>query len=68
MEGLAVRAGSEPHEVFVYLMSDNNFNTRLQHTYLMMFRLLLEPEEEVPSVTAPAEGVLTLPHSPTEAE
>lgn len=68
MEGLAVRAGSEPHEVFVYLMSDNNFNTRLQHTYLMMFRLLLEPDEAAPSVTAPAESVLTLPHNPTEAE
>ncbi|MDO8288057.1 MAG: esterase-like activity of phytase family protein [Parvibaculum sp.] len=62
MEGLAVRAGPKG-DVFVYVMSDDNFNT-LQHTYLMMFRL----KAETLSPTAPPESVLTLPHSPTEAE
>lgn len=56
MEGLAVRA-DEKGEVLVYVMSDDNYNT-LQKSLLMMFRMKL----------APAEGVLTLPHSPTAAE
>tara|TARA_R110000868_G_scaffold42158_9_gene143010 strand:+ start:302 stop:1435 length:1134 start_codon:yes stop_codon:yes gene_type:complete len=56
MEGLAVRT-DEKGEVLVYVMSDDNYNT-LQKSLLMMFRMKL----------APAEGVLTLPHSPTEAE
>tara|TARA_R110002074_G_scaffold102128_2_gene220608 strand:+ start:3150 stop:4307 length:1158 start_codon:yes stop_codon:yes gene_type:complete len=56
MEGLAVRAGDKG-EVLVYVMSDDNYSP-LQKTLLMMFRLKL----------APAEGVLTLPHSPTKAE
>ena len=57
MEGLAVRAGDKG-EVLVYVISDDNYSP-LQKTLLLMFRLKL---------TAPSEGVLTLPHSPTRAE
>lgn len=56
MEGLAVRAGDKG-EVLIYVMSDDNYSP-IQKTLLMMFRLKL----------APAEGVLTLPHTPTKAE
>ncbi len=62
MEGLAVRAG-EKGDVFVYVMSDDNFSD-LQHTYLVMFRI----KAASLSPTAPPEGVLTLPHSQTKAE
>jgi hypothetical protein len=70
MEGLAVRSGSEPDEVFVYLISDNNYNTTLQHTYLMMFRMELpqKPASVATPALAPASGVLTPPHSQAEGE
>jgi len=62
MEGLSVRAGDNG-DVFVYVMSDDNFS-RLQHTYLLMFRL----KAASLSPTAAPEGVLTPPRSPTKAE
>ena len=62
MEGLAVLA-DDKGDVLVYVMSDDNFNP-LQHTYLMMFRL----KAASLSLTAPPEGVLTLPRSQTKAE
>lgn len=38
MEGLSVRKGANG-ETFVYIVSDDNFNTPLQQTLLMMFEL-----------------------------
>ena len=59
MEGLAVRQ-DEKGQVFVYLISDNNYSL-LQHTYLMMFKLKLAPAEG-------SLGTITLPHNPAGAE
>ena len=59
MEGLAVRQDEEG-QIFVYLISDDNYSA-LQHTYLMMFRLKLPPAEG-------SLGTLTLPHNPATAE
>ena len=59
MEGLAVRQDSKG-QIFVYLISDDNYNI-LQHTYLMMFKLKLAPAEG-------SLGTLTLPPSPAAAE
>lgn len=56
MEGLAVREGNKG-EILVYVISDDNYSA-LQRTLLLMFRLKL----------APADGVLTLPHTPKAAE
>jgi len=38
MEGLSVRKGADG-ETLVYVVSDDNFNTPLQQTLLMMFEL-----------------------------
>lgn len=58
MEGLAVRE-DEKGNLFVYVISDDNFNP-LQRTLLLMFKLDLGEKAQL----APAEGTLTPPRSP----
>lgn len=62
MEGLAVRE-DEAGNLFVYVLSDDNFNP-LQRTLLLMFKLETGEKQK----SAPAEGALTRPQIPAADE